>query len=676
MRNIPVSCVCLLLCLAMPCFAQVTFMGKVWAPEPAGTPPESTGFPEEYFSGDHPGNPPGVYPLAGLRCFGSPLGSDAETAAGASWATHPTGWYDFIGAPGNYTVLFTGPVHLARPTVLTNIILRQGEAIDRKVLVDFDTSNFDFGGWDDEPAHACYQTFRAKSTSVTNVGFHVVHDGVDGYEPGGQPILVSVHRVGDGPPETWEQIGPTGVVPHVDGGGAKNYDWIVAWNSGEVPLVPGERYAVRLEAEQPDGVFQMFWREARDEDHRVHTVRADGNTEEHARELWLTVTGDGDGLLIPYNKHVQKDHGTFAGFAEKWTQTWIAQGRGLAGVVLYAAAHGSQPSMNRQRVVFRVRRGGPDGPLVGVEKIGIGNGIHTGDASWGTYGAAFGPGEVNLEPGETYALEMETLETPRSLDGYVNIKDVPSNNIPGFNPYQPHEREPDQVGDAYRNGTEKMPFDLDMQIIEYEHAEEGWPDAVTDRRTFDVDTTGNWTLGSTTLSATSAGAPYQTFNLSGAMGTAIFSARRPDSTPASPTLFAEEMPADGGFVVPFDGLNHGENYRLRLSVNCSYRVHPDRRVMVGYDLTGQTSDPEAATIHWTMLPPVRSVEVPWDSGPIRPEQQAISLWLRAQVKSEDRSIPFHARFSDIGLYRIHTGLPRGEDAAYTILEHPNSVGVQ
>ena len=85
---------------------------------------------------------------------------------------------------------------------------------------------------------------------------------------------------------------------------------------------------------------------------------------------------------------------------------------------------------------MRVREGGPDGQVVGVEKIGIGNGIYTGDASWGTFGLAYSPGEVPLEPGKTYAIEIESIENYESLHGYVNIKGMVSDDKPGFNPYK------------------------------------------------------------------------------------------------------------------------------------------------------------------------------------------------------------------------------------------------
>jgi hypothetical protein len=181
----------------------------------------------------------------------------------------------------------------------------------------------------------------------------------------------------------------------------------------------------------------------------------------------MSVATDDDELVIPYNKRVHREYGQFAGFGRKWSQTYVAQGSSLAGVVVYAAVGGTQPPLSRQRVAIRVRRGGPAGPVVGVEKVAIGNGNYTGDASWGTFGTVLAPGEVPLVPGSTYAVEIETLETPETLRGFVNIKGQVSDERPGLNPYRKFPPDAYERGTAYRDGREPVDFDLDVQIIEF-----------------------------------------------------------------------------------------------------------------------------------------------------------------------------------------------------------------
>ncbi len=246
---------------------------------------------------------------------------------------------------------------------------------------------------------------------------------------------------------TWKQVGPESLVPDVDCGGAKNYIWCAGWNSGEVPLVPGETYAVQIRAQKPGGTFQAFWRSDADTISDCYRVGG-GNGGFQGRKIWLGVSTDGDGVLIPYNKRIHKQYGKFAGFAPRWTQTYVAQGRSLAGVVLYAAVGGAQPPLSRQRVLVRVRQGGAEGVVVGNPRLAIGNGNYTGDASWGTFGVAYAPGEVPLTPGETYAIEFESYETVQTVGGFVNIKGQKSDGRAGFNPYRKYE--PDEYAQGQR----------------------------------------------------------------------------------------------------------------------------------------------------------------------------------------------------------------------------------
>ena len=235
--------------------AQVTFIGRVWAPiapDMAKDIPANTGIPGNYFSPPDNGIPAGVATFPNVRCFASQDGATAETIAMRTWELAPRGWYWMSGSEGKYTLMFTGPSHglgpavFIRPTIYTNNFTKNGETIDRKVVPTFDYGVFADNAWDEKPAHTYYQPFIAKGTSITNVGFRVIHDGVDGFGPGNQNVYVSILEVGTGNPETWKQIGTSMIVLEVDGGGAKTYDWTAAWNSGEVPTVPGKKYAVRL----------------------------------------------------------------------------------------------------------------------------------------------------------------------------------------------------------------------------------------------------------------------------------------------------------------------------------------------------------------------------------------------------------------------------------------------
>ncbi len=420
----------------------------------------------------HPRVPGGqdMMPFTAITCFANLTGGGREGSSFRTWETEPAGWYRIAGAPGTRTLLFSTPGRCMRPIVLADIVCAPGEKLSLAVRPAFDFFNFAESAWDPKGATHYFQTFVARGTSVTQVGFRLVHDGIDGPGPGAQTLCVSVHAEGPGTPDTWPRIGPAMPVPGVDCGGPKNYLWAAGWSSGEVPLTPGKKYTVRIAAETPGGVFQAFWREDDDTACDCYRLGPSGATGATGRDLWLAVATDGDGLRIPYNKRVQTEFQEFAGFRRTWAQTYIAQGRSLAGVILYAAVSGAHPPLERQRACVRVRRGGPHGPAIGLEKIASGNGNWTGDASWGMFGAAYAPGEVPLVPGERYAIEFQSIESRATLHGYTNIKGQVSDDRPGFNPYRKAAPDSYAAGTAYANGIEAVEYDLDMQIIEYEQA--------------------------------------------------------------------------------------------------------------------------------------------------------------------------------------------------------------
>jgi len=396
----------------------------------------------------HPGSDDRV-PMTAVYCFASLSGADAQAVGFRTWETHPAGWYHLSGSEGRHSMVFSDPAGFARPVVLTNQFVTCGTTVNRVVRCVFDYHEFHQGTWDTKPATDYYQTFVAGGTSITQVGFKLATDGVDGAGPDSQDIVISIHRKGPGTPQTWAQVGPPAVVLDVDCGGPKNYWWSAGWDSGQVVTEPGQTYAVHLRSEAAGGSFQAFWRALEASSQECFRVGKDGSEGWSAHALCMAVGSDSDGLLIPYNKCVHKKFGEFAGFDRSWSQTYVAQGRGLASVILYAATSGVQPSLMRQRVKVRIRHDGPGGDMVGIPKVAVGNGNYTGDASWGVFGVSFAPGEVPLEPGELYAVEFESIEDYHTLHGYVNIKGQVSDDRPGFNPYRKHPRDGYAAGTAY-----------------------------------------------------------------------------------------------------------------------------------------------------------------------------------------------------------------------------------
>jgi hypothetical protein len=604
----------------------------------------------------HPCRPGGDErrPLSTILCFANVAGSQAEPRSFRTWETEPVGWFRLSGGAGNYTLVFANPAHFMRPLLVTNVFLRPGQRWKQDVTPSLECYGFDDRQWDREPATAYWQLFTARGSSVTQVGFRLVHDGIDGMGPGKQNLVVSIHRRAAGPPDRWPRIGPEIPVLDVDSGGAKNYLWSTGWNSGEVPLEPGETYAVHVKAEKPGNHFQAFWQPAESDSSGCYRQGTAGPPGLQKRRLWMAVASDGDGLLIPYNKRVHRQFGRLTNCLPKWSQTYVARGRGLAAVILYAAVSGAQPPLSRQRAVVRVREGGPDGPIVGIEKIAVGNGNYTGDASWGTFGAVFAPGEVPLRPGTVYAIELESMENYETLHGFVNIKGEVSNDQPGFNPYRKQEPDHHAQGTAFRLGKEPMDFDLDMQVIEYESAADNWRDAVHPENLL---TNGGMHGGEE---------PPVGSRIDGWTQFAIDADTRfehaADGAEPSNRLArvlggsATGKTADGGYLQRVDGLSAAETYRLSGCVRASWPVDEHHQTYVGFDPTGQVENPQAGSISWTVLPARHGVFQPYRSRPIRPAADSISVWLRGRTTSVEKW-PYRADFDDFALQRVRTDVP-------------------
>lgn len=611
-------------------------------------------FKGRYIQARYPGSE-ATDALSAVHVFAT-AGPDAQSIGFRTWETDPTGWFCLPGPAGRYTVVFSDPSGFVRPRVLTNQFLADGDVVDLKLSAEFDDWDLSLVGWDDKPASDYFQTFVARGTSITQVGFKLATDGIDGPGPEGQNLLLSIHRKTDGAPDTWPHVGPEGVVLNVDCGGPKNYWWSAGWNSGEVPTIPGQTYAVHLHAQTPNGRFQAFWRPIDNGSPRVFRKGDRGDTGWLNRHLCMTIASDSDGLRIPYNKRIQAKFGEMAGFEWRWSQTWRAQGRSLASVILYAATGGTQPSLMRQRVAIRIRKGGTDGPIVGVEKIAIGNGNYTGDASWGVFGAAFAPGEVELTRGELYAVEFESIENFYTLHGFVNIKGDVSDDRPGFNPYKKHPLDVYEPGRAYRRGIEPQPFDLDLQIVEYENAAADW-----DRRIESPNLVVNGGMEIVT-SDNRGGVELEGWKRFAIEPETGFAQVMEGPETLNPIIriyggSSTKNKADGGYAQKVSGLSKNQTYRISARVRSTWPVDEKHACRIGIDPTGQDGDPKAATIEWTLLPGIHGRFVPFQSRPIRPTSEAISVWIVGKTTlTEDYR--FEAEFDDVALHKVATGAPR------------------
>lgn len=603
--------------LTSTAWSQVVMTGRTWMPRVPDAP-DLTAF-------------------TAIPAFASLDGPGNQSLGARTWETHPSGWYRLSGPAGNYTMVFTNPAHFMRPAVVTNIFTHNGETMDRNIQPPFDFAMYFEGAWDKKPATDYYQTFVAKGTSITSVGFKLATDGIDGEGPEAQHLVLSIHRQGPGTPDTWEQVGPSMPVLSVNCGGSVNFPWSAGWNSGEVATTPGDTYAVHLRAEIQGNSFQAFWRPDEDVSSDCYRIGADGSGfQKH--DLWMAVGSDSDGLVIPYNKRIHKQFYELSRFGSKWSQTWVAQGRGLASAVWFTAVADVQKPLSWQRVIVRVRKGGPKGPVVGIEKIAIGQGTATGYS--GTFGVAFAPGEVELEPGETYALEMESY----GQDG-------------GFNPVRKHPPDEYDKGEAYFNGTEKADYDLDMQIIEYQNHDPDWPQAVEDENLLK---NGDMEAGELDPEDKDHSKPdgWERFTLDPETSFWYYA----DGTKQDNRVISvigggiNGKTVDGGYIQRVDGLRPEETYRVSGWLRSSWAVNDEHQGFIGWDATGQTQDPKSESIQWTVLPNVHDTFVHYTSDPIRPATGAISVWLRGRTTSTANA-PFIVDFDDFTLNRVKTGVP-------------------
>ena len=622
-------------CASSP--AQIVFKGRLLAPRYPGSSEMAA--------------------MTAVHCFASLAGADSHAVGFRTFETAPAGWYFLPGIAGRYSIVFSDPSGLMRPIVLTNQFTSPVDVLDRVLSPVFDYADFYEGAWDEKPAGDYFQTFVAKGTSITRAGFKLATDGVDGPGPKGQNILVSIHKKTSEAPDKWPQVGLTATILDVDCGGPKNYWWCAGWDSGQVPAEPGQTYAVHLRAESQDGSFQAFWRPDENGGLDCFRIGPDGKSGWCGRNLCMAVSSDCDGLVVPYNKRVQKKFVEFAGFDKSWSQTYIARGRSLASVILYAATSGVQPSIMRQRVKVRVRRNGPDGEAVGIEKIAIGNGNYTGDASWGVFGVSFAPGEAPLEPGGLYAVEFESIENYYTLHGYVNIKGQISDDKPGFNPYRKTAPDDYEPGAAYRKCREKQDFDLDMQIVEYRYDAGDWQEAVEGPNLIKngdmesgpnkVDDPNDTTPVSWTRFAIDPATRYRYVTEGEENVNHIARVIGGSATGRS---------ADGGYVQRVAGLSKAETYRLTGKVRSTWPVDDKHSCFIGLDPTGQDEDPNAATIWWAGLPSLHGVFVAYKGEPIRPIADAISVWLRGKT-TLTQDYRFEADFDEFALHKVASGTP-------------------
>jgi hypothetical protein len=361
-----------------------------------------------------------------------PTGPSRRLGAPGTGNTYD-GFYTIDNMPaGTYSILVNQPLFFVRPKVVTDVHIQDGQTTIQNVElpVDFSTYTYrDVATWTN-PDTVWYQTFTATGTSVTGVDWVNADDDTDNAEvailkDNGMPDL-----------RNWQVLGTRTLMAHLGAGG----DHWVRWRSGEIPLVAGTRYAVRLKALGGDGRLQPYRRD-KDTDSYVGGRAYNSAGVAQNFDLCLVVFADNDGTRVTMNKRTMGIGALRDGnYGQRWGQTFVAQGTFLAGVDVWAAGADNVWDLD---FTWKVRVGGPTGLQIGSTKRtkaayqSFGSGLH---------GVSYSYGEIPVVAGQTYFVEFA--------------------NYPGFNPYVMDDDSFPQ-GIAYQDNTPRSDVDLNMTILEY-----------------------------------------------------------------------------------------------------------------------------------------------------------------------------------------------------------------
>lgn len=523
--------------------------------------------------------------------------------------TSHDGYTPFDVLPGSYAILLHQPEWFVRPAVVADIAVQAGANPERNIIPALDyccVSGVKLGPWErpgvPEPwttARVFHQTFVARGTSITHAHFKLAGAKAPSAK-------VSIHEAREGvPPDQWKPVGPARIRSRL---GSLNDSW-VGWRSGEVPTTPGRRYALRIEAvgaPGADSIAMLVHRDALGPGYDAGTGYADGKRQPF--DIYASISSDSDGTVIPYMRVHDIKPGKLGG-SGTWAQTWVARGKSLAAADLLVAWGGEHKGVLAE---LRVHEDDPKGKVVGVAKRS-----HT--AWWGPghgfLGAAWQPGEVVLKPGRTYCLEFVTVPPCKGYN--VNVVNDPANACPD--------------GIAFRDGRPVPKEDLEMTIVEYVDFDRvRVPPPPYDPKGKNLLINGDFEQGRPGEGGDCGPSGWQRWSRS---KTTFWYGDYGRGGSRAPRVIGGSINGtrvDGGFVQRVTGLRKDRRYRLSAWSSSSAQADKRYQAAVGYDPTGQTSDPRARTIVWTGVGRrSNGYEQALVDG-IEPKRDAVSIWMAAR----------------------------------------------
>jgi len=341
------------------------------------------------------------------------------------------GYYRVDGLPaGRYCLYVNQPDFFACPKVVPDVTVPadSGVVVNIELDVDYstyfqDTAHSQWTDWQ----WTWYQTFRATGTSVRGVSWKMAGAGL--YRNTWAEVAI-LEDNGDPDVRAWKLLGAK--TNNALGADADNW---VRWPSGQIPITPGKNYAVRIWVNGGCAIYK------RDKDSASYPFgRAyDHNGSARNFDLNITVFVDRNNQMVTHTR-LKPGPGAFVGSLHdtRWGQSFVAKSTALAAVDVFAAS-----ADENFYLIWKVRRGGPDGPQIGPTKITRGAYFAS---STDLIGVGYNPDEVPLLAGQTYYIELS--------------------NPAGFTPYvqEPDNSYPD--GAAFRAGHQTG-YDLAMTIVEY-----------------------------------------------------------------------------------------------------------------------------------------------------------------------------------------------------------------
>ncbi len=356
---------------------------------------------------------------------------------GAPPESPPThdGFYQVSDEAGLYSIYVNQPEFYARPALIHGVTILNGRTTTQNIAPAMDFCCNVTDTWTPTWEDTWYQTFVARGTSTSGVSFRLAGTSADRIE-------VSLRAETPGQPVTqWQQV--SAGASRSTAVGSLGDNW-VKWRSGIVPTVPGKRYAVRLRGVSGgDRKFAPFNR-SKDGSSYADGRAYLGSGSACNYDLNVTVFSDSDGVGVTYCKTTIGLGHLGGGWADRWGQTFRAQGSSLAAADAWTA--GSDDHW-QQTFTFTVKENAPTGTRVGPVKTAVG--------AWrfrniGLHAVSYNPGEVPLTPGRTYYIEFTTPG--------------------GFNPYVMNEsQDAYPYGAAFKSGAiaDGGSVDLAMTILEY-----------------------------------------------------------------------------------------------------------------------------------------------------------------------------------------------------------------